>query len=123
MLGWYTREGDVRELLKRVDDMFVIARPGDEIAMAFDEKALPALARGQSRTFLLVADGFSKEMDIASASPHTVEPLPFHRMRSYPYGADERYPFTAAHLDYRSRYNTRVVSRSLPPLELSTSDR
>jgi tetratricopeptide (TPR) repeat protein len=122
MIGRYTREGDVRELLKRVDDMFVIARPGDEIALAFDARSLPPLAAGQTRTFLLFADGFSKEMDIRSATPHTVEPLPFHGMRSYPYGADERYPATAAHLDYRTRYNTRVVSRSAPPLEISVPD-
>jgi tetratricopeptide (TPR) repeat protein len=123
MIGHYTKEGDVRELLKSVDDMFVIARPGDEIALAFDREALPALAPGQARTFLLYADGFSKEMDITSASPHTVEPLPFHGMRSYPYASDQRYPASAAHLDYRTRYNTRIVSRSVPPLEISARDR
>jgi hypothetical protein len=123
MIGRYTREGDVRELLKRVDDMFVIARPGDEIGLAFDARSLPPLAAGQLRTFLLFADGFSKEMDINSASPHTVEPLPFHGMRSYPYGADQRYPETTAHVEYRSRYNTRVVSKSVPPLEVSAPDR
>jgi hypothetical protein len=99
--------------------MFAITRPGDEIALAFDARALPALAPGRSRTFLLFADGFSKEMDISSASPHTVEPLPFHGMRGYPYSVDERYPATAAHLDYQTRYNTRVVRRSVPPLETS----
>ena len=93
------------------------------MAVAFDGEALPALAPGQSRTFLLYADGFSKEMDISSASPHTVEPLPFHGMRSYPYAADQRYPATAAHRDYRARYNTRVISRSVPPLEISTPGR
>jgi hypothetical protein len=123
MIGNYTREGDVRELLTSVDDMFVIARPGDEIALVFDAAALPPLAPGRRRTFLLSADGFSKEMDIASASPHTVEPLPFHGMRRYPYGADERYPSTAAHLDYRTRYNTRIVSRALRQLELRVHGR
>ena len=119
MVGSYTREGDVRELLKKTDDMFVISRPGDELALSFDGAALPPLGRGQRRTFLLFADGFSKEMDITSASPHTVEPLPFHGMRGYPYGPDEHYPRTAAHLDYLARYNSRVVSKSLPPLETS----
>jgi hypothetical protein len=123
MVGRYTREGDVGDLLRRVDDRFVIARPGDEMAIAFDRHALPPLAAGQSRTFLLFADGFSKEMDISSASPHTVEPLPFHGMRSYPYAADQRYPATPAHLDYLSRYNTRIVSRSVPPLEISAGGR
>ena len=123
MIGRYTREGDVRELLMGIDDMFVISRPGDEIALSFDAAALPALASGQRRTFLLFADGFSKEMDITSASPHTVEPLPFHAMRRYPYGSDERYPGTAAHVEYRARYNSRIVSRALPPLEASVSKR
>src|SRR5262249_21155312 len=36
MPGRYTREGDVLELLGAVDDMFVVARPGDEIALSFD---------------------------------------------------------------------------------------
>ena len=119
MVGRYTREGDVRELLTKVDDMFVISRPGDEVALVFDGAALPPLVPGRRRTFMLAADGFSKEMDIASASPHTVEPLPFHAMRSYPYGPGERYPVTPAHTDYRSRYNSRIVSKPLPPIESS----
>jgi Flp pilus assembly protein TadD len=123
MLGSYTREGDVRELLTKLDDMFVISRPGDEIALAFDAAALPPVAPGRRRTFLLLADGFSKEMDISSASPHTVGPLPFHGMRRYPYGADEGYPSTAAHIDYRTRYNTRIVSRAVPPVEVGAAGR
>ena len=119
MIGRYTREGDVRELLKIVDDMFVISRPGDEIALSFDSAALPPLGRGYRRTFLLFADGFSKEMDTASASPYAVEPLPFHGMTAYPYGAGEQYPSTKAHRDYQGRYNTRAVYRALPPLETS----
>jgi hypothetical protein len=118
MTGRYTREGDVRELLRNTDDMFVIARPGDEIALSFDAAEFAALPRGKTRTFLLYADGFSKEMDINSATPYTVEPLPFHAMRGYPYGRDQQYPSTAAHRAYRSRYNTRTVSKALPPLEM-----
>src|SRR5262249_6387095 len=67
--GRYTRTGDVRELLAAVDDVFVISMPGDEIALTFDASALPALPPGSRRTYLLHADGFSKEMDIHSASP------------------------------------------------------
>jgi len=119
MVGRYTREGDVRELLQREDDMFVIARPGDEIALTFDRAALRPLGPGRTRTFLLYAYGFSKEMDITSATPHAVEPLPFRAMRRYPYGADQHYPSTAAHREYQEHYNTRVVSRTLPPLEIS----
>jgi hypothetical protein len=119
MLGRYTREGDVRALLRGIDDMFVVSRPGDEIALSFDAASLPPIRTGQRRTFLLYAHGYSKEMDIGSASPHHVEPLPFRGMRGYPYGPDQQYPTTEAHRDYRARYNTRVVSRPLPPLEAS----
>jgi tetratricopeptide (TPR) repeat protein len=117
--GRYTREGDVRELLLHADDMFVIARPGDEISLAFDATRVPPARRGWSRTFLLYADGFSKEMDLNSSSPDQLAPLPFHGMTGYPYGDDEAYPSSAAHRRYRERYNTRVVPRAVPPLELS----
>ncbi|HXW07723.1 MAG TPA: FG-GAP-like repeat-containing protein [Vicinamibacterales bacterium] len=117
MAGRYTREGDVLELVRGVDDMFVVSRPGDEIALEFDAGGLPPLGAGERRTFLLYAHGYSKEMDIGSATPHYVAPLPFRAMRGYPYEADQQYPSTHAHREYLERYNTRVVSKSLPPLE------
>ena len=114
--GRYTRFGDVRELLGATDDMFVVSKPGDEIALSFDAAALRPLPAGWTRTFLLYADGFSKEMDINSASPHELSPLPFHRMKRYPYSPPETYPSDAAHQSYVERYNTRVVNAPLPPL-------
>jgi len=115
--GRYTREGDVRELVRAVDDMFVVSRPGDELSIAFDAATLAALPRGWTRTFLLYTDGYSKEMDINSASPEEVAPLPFHRMREYPYRWPETFPQSKAHLDYLERYNTRVVGAPLPRIE------
>jgi Tfp pilus assembly protein PilF len=117
LVGRYTREGDVRALLRSIDDMFVISRPGDEIALSFDARSLPAVPAGWTRTFLLHADGYSKEMNPRSASPDTVGPLPFRAMTKYPYGPDEHYPDTAPYRDYLARYNTRVVSRSVPSIE------
>jgi hypothetical protein len=58
-------------------------------------------------------------MDLHSSSPDTLDPLPFHGMTKYPYGPGESYPDTPAHRDYLARYNTRVVSGPLPPLELA----
>jgi hypothetical protein len=116
MTGLYTREGDVLPLLTRVDDMFVISKPGDEISLSFDASRLTPLPAGWTRTFLLKADGFSKEMDINSASPDRVEPLPFHGMRRYPYDASEHYPETSEYQRYRQRYNTRLVGTSVPSL-------
>jgi hypothetical protein len=116
MPGRYTREGSVRDLLARSDDKFVIAKSGDEIALAFEAASAGPLPEGWTRTFLLLADGFSKEMDINSASPDAVEPLPFHKMSGYPYRQPEHYPDSTEYQQYRDTYNTRTVVRSLPSL-------
>ena len=112
MPGRYTREGDVRELLETVDDRFVISRPGDEIVLSFDASALPPLEAGMRRTFLLYASGYSKEMDLHSASPDAVVPIPFRAMPHYPYAWPARYPYEAD-ID---RLHTRLVRRTLPAL-------
>ena len=146
MPGRYTREGDVRPLLTRVDDQFVVSRPGDEIAVSFDATRIRPVQPGSTRTFLLFADGFSKEMDINSASPDQVEPLPFHGMTRYPYppfdraqgrpfdgaqgrpfdgaqGRPQRYPDTPALRRYRAEYNTRIVAVPLPALDRAVEHR
>jgi tetratricopeptide (TPR) repeat protein len=117
--GRYTREGDVRPLLRGVDDMFVISRPGDELALSFDATALPALTEGWTRTFLLYVHGYSKEMNPRSAVPETVAPLPFRAMTQYPYGPGEHYPRSTAHREYDERYNTRVVTRTVPTIDVA----
>jgi hypothetical protein len=116
MTGRYTREGDVRELLLKSDDMFVVSRPGDEISLSFTATALPTLPAGWTRTFLLYADGFSKEMDINSASPDQLAPWPFHGMSRYPYPATEHYPMTDERRRYIEKYNTRVVTSPVPSI-------
>jgi hypothetical protein len=78
MPGEYTAEGDVAHALAVRDDEFVVMRPGDEVSLSFDAREAPALPAGYTRTFLLYADGFSKEMDVNSESPDRVAPLPSH---------------------------------------------
>ena len=108
-----------RRLLQNVDDRFVVSRPGDEIALSFDASRVPAVPDGWTLTFLLYADGFSKEMDPNSASPDGLDPLPFHGMKQYPYPTFEAPRRDASYREYLERYNTRVVKRTLPPIELS----
>lgn len=115
--GRYTREGDVRELLAQADDAFVTSRPGDEVALSFDAAALPPLPAGWTRTFLLISDGFSKEMDINSATPDSLGPYPFHGMTRYPYGPPDRFPMTDRIAHLRERYDTRVVAAPLASLD------
>ena len=119
--GLYTREGDVRPLLTAADDHFVISKPGDEVAIEFDAGSTSLIPPGWTRTYLLRGDGYSKEMDVNSASPDTVEPLPFHAMSGYPYPAGERYPDSAEHNRYREQFNTRRVTRPVPLLQTLTS--
>ncbi|HZI88629.1 MAG TPA: hypothetical protein VFD48_17480, partial [Pyrinomonadaceae bacterium] len=117
MTGRYTREGEVGELLQKTDDIFVVSKPGDELILSFPATTEPPLPAGWTRTFLLYADGFSKEMDINSASPDQVGPLPFHRMSKYPYTWPERYPLTEERRRYLEKYNTRVVTSTVPLIE------
>ncbi len=116
--GAYTRYGDVRELLREVDDRYVITRAGDEIALEFPAGEMPPLAPGMTRDFLLFADGFGKDMDINSARPDTVTPLPYHAMPSYPHPGKAAYPFDRPGLmDYLDAYNTRLVTSPLMPIK------
>ena len=106
--GDYTRFGDVRPLLDHVDDRFVIMGRGEEIALEFNAGGLPELPAGWSRTLVLHSDGYCKDMDLYTALPDTVEPLPFHAMQNYPPGKPAL--DGKEYLLYRSRWNTRHVA-------------
>ncbi len=108
MVGYYTPEGDVRALVSAVDDRFVVAGPGDEIALRFNAVSRPPLPEGWTRTFLLYGDGFSKEMDLNSASPDRVAPLPFHGMRTYPPDVESTMP--ARDIEQRLGGTRKVVA-------------
>lgn len=109
MRGRFTRYGDVRDLLLKSDDRFVVMNRGDEIALRFDARHLPPLEAGWKRDYLLFADGYAKDMDPHGAFPDTVEPLPFHAMSGYPYSPGESYPDTPLHREYLRQWNTREL--------------
>ncbi len=116
-VGAFTRYGDVAPLLTRADDRYVITRPGDEIAIEFPSRAFPPLAPGWTRTWLLHADGFGKDMDVNSARPDTVGPLPWHAMSAYPPPPGEAAPFDSEpFMQWQDLWNTRVIPSSVPPL-------
>ena len=114
--GLYTRFGDVRELLRREDDRFVIMGAGDEVRLRFPAAGLPPLEPGWSRDYLLFVDGWAKENEANTAFGDSVAPLPFHAMSSYPYGATESYPTTPEHQADLRRLHTRPAMRLLRPL-------
>ncbi len=111
MSGHYTRYGDVTRLLDRADDCFVIMGRGEELTLRFDADAFGPVPSGHRRTFILKTDSYCKDMDLYTAHPESVEPLPFHGMSGYPYRADEAYPDDLEHREYRQTYNTRRIDR------------
>ena len=110
LIGNYTRFGEVAPLLSSVDDQLVIMNSGDEMTVTFDATSLPTLKAGWTRDFLIYSEGWIKDGDFNTAHGKTVEPLPFHAMTRYPYGAEESFPSDAIHQAYLNNYNTRRVN-------------
>jgi Tfp pilus assembly protein PilF len=79
--GYYTRYGDVGELLRNVDDRYVIMGSGDEVRLRFRAASPPPA--GWVRDFVMIGDGWIKDGDYNSAYSRTVQPLPYHGMSSY----------------------------------------
>jgi cytochrome c-type biogenesis protein CcmH/NrfG len=109
--GAFTRFGDILPLLRNPDDEYVIMGPGDEATLQFDASSATKLPRGWTRDFLLYTDGWIKDSDLNTAYGTTVEPLPFHRIKSYPGTHADAYPRDAEHDRYLREYNTRTTSR------------
>jgi Flp pilus assembly protein TadD len=113
--GNYTRYGNVLDLLRASDDRFVVFGSGEGLKLDFDPKHLPAIPAGWVRDYFFYADGFEKDLDFYAAHAFTVEPLPRHSLRPYPYPEGKDYPADAEHLAYQLEYNTRARSERLPP--------
>jgi tetratricopeptide (TPR) repeat protein len=123
LIGYYTRYGDVRELLKQIDDRYVIVNSGDELSLRFPEQ--PAPPGGWLRDFILVGDGWIKDGDFNSTFSKTVLPLPYHAKNMYdtpPAKLEDEYVYKHHPQDWEN-YHTRYVTpyvfqnalRSLPP--------
>jgi hypothetical protein len=79
--GYYTRPGEVGELLSQVDDRYVIMASGDELRLRFREQPPPP--SGWLRDYVLIGDGWIKDGDLNTAFSTTILPLPYHRMKGY----------------------------------------
>ncbi len=116
--GFYTRFGDVLELLGEIDDRFCILGAGDAMTVRFDAQKAPPLKPGWKRSFLVFFDGWAKDRDHNTEEALFVKPYPFHGMSGYPYGPDESFPDTEAHRTWDRQWNTRpakVWIESLAP--------
>jgi len=114
--GLYTRLGETQPLLSAVDDVFVVMGAGDALTLRFDASQAPPLAEGWERDFLLFLDGWAKDRDPNTLEALYVEPLPFHGMSGYPYGAEESFPDTELHRAWRREYQTRPAKRWIESL-------
>jgi len=107
--GRYTRYGPVGPLLEAFDDRYVIMGTGDEIAVRFDAQGLPKLVPRTTRSFILASHAYCKDMDLYTATPDTVSPLPFRAMTKYPYEEKEPFPSGETSRRYHEEFNTRLV--------------
>jgi hypothetical protein len=110
LIGYYTRFGDVRELLQGVDDRYVIMNAGDELVLRFVAPPLPPA--GWRRDFVLIGDGWVKDGDYHTTFSQTVLPLPAHDQPAYtqPPGALEDDPVYRRHARDWQRYHTRYIT-------------
>ena len=104
--GLLTRFGDVLPLLQRSDDQYVVMEHGEEVGMSFDSSRTPLVRKGWKRTYFFYNDGYEKGYELHSALAESVDSLPFHGMKSYPYFG-EIYPSDEDHIRYLLEWNTR----------------
>jgi Tfp pilus assembly protein PilF len=111
--GFYTRYGDVRELLKATDDRYVIMNAGDELALRF--AAPPPPPAGWVRDYVIAGDGWVKDGDYNSTFSRTVQPLPYHARSEYdtPPGKLEDEWVYRHHAQDWQNYQTRYVSADI----------
>ncbi|MFC2085899.1 hypothetical protein ACFLRO_01660, partial [Bacteroidota bacterium] len=109
LVGYYTRFGDVTELLAQVDDRYVIMNAGDEMVFTFEAPSPPP--SGYVRDFVLVGDGWVKDGDLNTSYSTTVRPLPDHQNIDYATapGLLEEDPVYLRHSGDWETYHTRYV--------------
>jgi hypothetical protein len=110
LVGYYTRFGDVRELLHATDDRYVIMNAGDELSLRFPEQSPPP--SGWVRDYIIAGDGWIKDGDYNSTFSKTVLPLPYHEKREYtstPGRLEDEVVFRRHPEDWQN-YHTRYVT-------------
>lgn len=110
LVGYCTRFGDVKELLTKVDDRYVILNAGDEMRLKFP--AQPPPPNGWTRDYVLIGDGWEKDGDYNTTFSKTVLPLPAHAITSYitPPRGLKNDPVYQKHRQDWQTYHTRYVT-------------
>jgi tetratricopeptide (TPR) repeat protein len=108
--GYYTRYGDVRELLTAIDDRYVIMNAGDEITLHFAQQPPPPT--GWVRDYVIAGDGWIKDGDYNTVHSRTVQPLPHHAKDEYneaPGDLENEWVYRQHPQDWQN-YHTRYVT-------------
>ncbi len=107
--GFYTRFGDVRPLLERIDDRYVIMNAGDEMRLQFVDP--PAPANGQTRDWIFISDGWTKDGNLNTTFSQTLLPLPAHNLAqtNVPPTTLQNDPVYRKHRDDWRDYHTRWI--------------
>jgi Tfp pilus assembly protein PilF len=108
--GYYTRYGDVRELLASIDDRYVIMNAGDEITLRFAQQPPPPA--GWVRDYVIAGDGWIKDGDYNTAQSRTIQPLPYHARTQYnqaPGPLESEWVYRQHPEDWQN-YHTRYVT-------------
>ena len=110
LIGYYSRFGDVRDLLEKVDDRYVIMNAGDEMSLRFQAQTPPPA--GWVRDYVFMGDGWIKDGDYNSTFSKTVLPLPYHRKQKYdtaPGKLEDEWVYKQHPEDWQN-YHTRYVT-------------
>jgi hypothetical protein len=110
LVGYYTRYGEVGELLKAIDDRYVIVASGDEMSLRFPEQPPPPA--GWLRDYIIMGDGWIKDGDYNSTFSRTVLPLPYHAKQEYvtpPGKLEDEWVYRQYPKDWQN-YHTRYVT-------------
>jgi Tfp pilus assembly protein PilF len=110
LIGYYTRYGDIRDLLKTIDDRYVIVNSGDEMSLRFAEQPPPPPE--WVRDFIIKGDGWIKDGDYNSTWSKTVLPLPYHAKNEYttrPGALEDEWVYRMHPNDWRT-YHTRYIT-------------
>jgi Tfp pilus assembly protein PilF len=108
--GYYTRYGDVRELLEKTDDRYVIMNAGDEMSLRFP--LAPPPPSGWIRDYVIAGDGWIKDGDYNSTYSAIVQPLPYHARKLYnapPGRLEDEWVYRQHSADW-SNYQTRYIA-------------
>lgn len=108
--GYYTRHGEVGELVREIDDRYVIVASGDEMSLRFPEQPPPPA--GWVRDYIIMGDGWIKDGDYNSTHSRTVQPLPHHAQQEYetkPGKLEDEFVYRRFPEDW-VKYHTRYVA-------------